>query len=107
MPIGQATGSGYDADGAALWRLIVHGVKIPGRWVIIDRRFVALGDDSAGKRQGPREGGPSGLGETPRSGSRDRIAAGPRGAPEGPATDDNHPQSGCQHGDGSRLGDRR
>jgi hypothetical protein len=42
MPTGQPSGAGYDADGAALWRLIVHGVKIPGRWAIIDRRFVAL-----------------------------------------------------------------
>jgi hypothetical protein len=42
MPIGQASQAGRDADGAALWRLIVHGVKIPGRWAIIDRRFVAL-----------------------------------------------------------------
>jgi hypothetical protein len=47
MPIGQASGAGYDADGAALWGLIVHGVKIPGRWVIVDRRFVAVDGDPA------------------------------------------------------------
>jgi hypothetical protein len=24
----------------ALWRLVIHGVPIPGLWTIIDRRFV-------------------------------------------------------------------
>jgi hypothetical protein len=47
MPIGQASQAGYDADGSALWRLIVHGVKIPGRWGIVERRFVAVDGDPA------------------------------------------------------------
>lgn len=41
-PIGTASEVGWtDEDGLALWRLTVRGAGIPGRWVIVDRRFVA------------------------------------------------------------------
>jgi hypothetical protein len=55
MPIGQASGIGWDADGSALWSLTIHGARVPGRWVIIDRRFVPLDDDPAAGRSGWRE----------------------------------------------------
>ena len=39
-PIGQAVESGWTEDGVALWRLMVRGVAVPGRWSIIDRQFI-------------------------------------------------------------------
>ena len=47
MPIGMASEIGRTAVGLAVWVLTVHGAEVPGRWVIIDRRFV------------PVEGGPA------------------------------------------------
>jgi hypothetical protein len=54
MAIGRASEVGRDAEGSALWSLIVHGVRVPGRWVIIDRRFVPLDDCPAGGRSRSR-----------------------------------------------------
>jgi hypothetical protein len=42
-PIGVALGAGISEDGAKLWRLIVHGAELPGRWVVIDRVFWPAG----------------------------------------------------------------
>jgi hypothetical protein len=38
--IGQAVETGWTENGVALWRLTVRGVALPGRWSIVDRRFV-------------------------------------------------------------------
>jgi hypothetical protein len=38
-PIGMAFGTGRTDDGLALWRIVVHGSEVPGRWVIVDREF--------------------------------------------------------------------
>ena len=40
MPIGMASEAGRNDAGLAMWTLRVHGVNVPGRWVIVDRRFV-------------------------------------------------------------------
>ena len=40
MPIGTATEAGWTEDGVALWCLTVQGVALPGRWSIMDRRFI-------------------------------------------------------------------
>ena len=37
MPIGQASEAARDAEGSAAWSRTVHGVKAPGRWVLVDR----------------------------------------------------------------------
>ena len=42
MPIGMANCKGWNPDGLAVWRLTVHGADVPGRWVIIDGRFVPV-----------------------------------------------------------------
>jgi hypothetical protein len=39
MPIGQAMCLAWDAQGLAVWELIVGGQPLEGRWVIIDREF--------------------------------------------------------------------
>ena len=56
MPIGIASEIGRTADGLAVWRLTVHGAEVPGRWVIIDRRFVAVENAPAGRRSRLRQG---------------------------------------------------
>lgn len=38
-PIGMALGTGWDREGRSLYRLIVHGAEVPGRWVVVDREF--------------------------------------------------------------------
>jgi hypothetical protein len=43
MPIGMAPGARWRDDGAALWRLTVHGAEVPGLWVVIDREFRPAG----------------------------------------------------------------
>jgi hypothetical protein len=48
MPIGMANCVGWYQSGLAVWRLTVHGADVPGNWVIIDRRFVAIEGDPAG-----------------------------------------------------------
>ncbi len=42
ISIGTASLAGHTDRGYAMWRLRVHGVDVPGRWVIIDRRFVKV-----------------------------------------------------------------
>jgi hypothetical protein len=50
MPIGIASEVGRAERGFAVRRLRVHGADVPGRWVIIDRRFVTVENTSAGSR---------------------------------------------------------
>ena len=40
MPIGIAYPAGRTEDGLELWRLVVSGAEVPGRFVVIDRQFV-------------------------------------------------------------------
>jgi hypothetical protein len=49
-PIGMALGCGWVVGGVHRWRLIVHGVEVPGRWIVVGREFwpEELGD------RGPR-----------------------------------------------------
>jgi hypothetical protein len=42
MPIGIASKIGRTEGGLAVWRLNIDGADVPGRWVIIDRRFVPV-----------------------------------------------------------------
>jgi hypothetical protein len=42
MPIGEASCRTWDENGLAVWTLRIGKQEIPGRWVIIDRRFVAV-----------------------------------------------------------------
>jgi hypothetical protein len=42
MPRGIALEVGCTADGLAKWKLKVHGVDVPGRFFIEDRRFVPV-----------------------------------------------------------------
>jgi hypothetical protein len=39
MPIGMALSVGWGADGAALWKLTVHGAEVPGRWIVVGWEF--------------------------------------------------------------------
>jgi hypothetical protein len=63
MPIGMANCAGWNPDGLAVWRLTIHGADVPGRWVIIDRRFVSVENASAGNRSGLRQDGPAASGD--------------------------------------------
>jgi hypothetical protein len=47
MPIGQASEAARDAEGSAAWSRTVHGVKAPGRWVLVDRWCGAVDGASA------------------------------------------------------------
>ena len=38
-PVGRAVPTSWAQDGAALWKLIIGGCVLPGRFVICDRRF--------------------------------------------------------------------
>jgi hypothetical protein len=38
-PIGMAPGTGWNDAGRTTYRLLTHGVDVPGRWVVIDREF--------------------------------------------------------------------
>ena len=40
MPVGQANRVGRTVDGLAMWALRVKGADVPGRFVIVDGRFV-------------------------------------------------------------------
>jgi hypothetical protein len=42
--------------------LHVHGADVPGRWVMIDWRFVAVENAAAGNRSGSRQDGPAASG---------------------------------------------
>ncbi len=44
VPIGMAFSATATDDGLALWQLTVHGVKVRGRFVVIDGEFVKPGD---------------------------------------------------------------
>jgi hypothetical protein len=39
MPIGLALATERDDQRRMVWRLIVHGVEVPGKWIVIDREF--------------------------------------------------------------------
>jgi hypothetical protein len=39
MPVGMNSEVGWTEGGLAVWRLTVHGVEVPGRWVLVDREF--------------------------------------------------------------------
>ena len=41
--IGEAYGVGYRDGDVTLWRLVVDGAELPGRFVVRDRRFVQFG----------------------------------------------------------------
>ena len=43
-PSGLAFEVGRTADGLAVWRLKIQGTEVPGRFVIVDGRFVAVED---------------------------------------------------------------
>jgi hypothetical protein len=42
MPIGMAAAIGRTEGGLAVWQLTIDGADVPGRWVIIDGRFVPV-----------------------------------------------------------------
>ena len=58
MPIGMAFEIGRTEGGLAVWRLTIGETELPDRWVIIDRRFVAVENSSTEYRPGLRQGGP-------------------------------------------------
>jgi hypothetical protein len=64
MPIGIASTIGRTEGGLAVWRLHVHGAEVPGRWVIIDGRFVVAEGASVGSRPGLRQVGWAAADET-------------------------------------------
>jgi hypothetical protein len=47
MPIGMASAIGRTEGGLAVWQLTIDGAGVPGRWVIIDGRFVPAESDPA------------------------------------------------------------
>ena len=47
MPIGIASAIGRTEGRLAGWSLNVHGADVPGRWVIIDGRFVPVEGERA------------------------------------------------------------
>jgi hypothetical protein len=38
-PVGRALPTSWAHDGAALWKLIIGGAVLPGRFAVRDRRF--------------------------------------------------------------------
>jgi hypothetical protein len=50
MPIGIASEIAWTERGLSVWNLRVHGADVPGRWVIIDWRFVAVENAAAVRR---------------------------------------------------------
>jgi hypothetical protein len=38
-PIGMALGWNWDAEGRSTYKLTVHGIELPGLWVVVDREF--------------------------------------------------------------------
>jgi hypothetical protein len=58
MPIGMASPIGRTEGGLAVWGLRGHGADVPGRWVIIDRRFVPVEGAATGDRSESRQGRP-------------------------------------------------
>jgi hypothetical protein len=59
----MASEIGRTAGGLAVWGLHLHGADVPGRWVIIDRRFVPVENASAENRSGSRQDGPAASGD--------------------------------------------
>ena len=45
MPIEMVFEAGWTEGGLAVRSLRIHGADVPGRWIIIDRRFVAVEGD--------------------------------------------------------------
>ncbi len=39
VPVGTPICVSLDAAGVAVWRLMIRGVKLPGRWIVVDREF--------------------------------------------------------------------
>ncbi len=39
VPVGTARCDGLDAAGVAVWRLVVRGAELRGRWIVMDREF--------------------------------------------------------------------
>jgi hypothetical protein len=39
MLIGIVFGTRRTNDGLAIWRLTIHGVVVPGQWIVVDREF--------------------------------------------------------------------
>jgi hypothetical protein len=39
MPIGMALPVAWGERGVVIWKLIVDGVEVPGRWVVVAREF--------------------------------------------------------------------
>ena len=37
--VGSASCVGWDAGGVAIWRLMIRGAELPGKWIVIDREF--------------------------------------------------------------------
>ena len=54
MPIGEAHCLTWDENGLAVWTLRIGNQEIPGRWVIIDRSFLAVEVASDRGCSGPR-----------------------------------------------------
>ena len=62
MPIGEASCRTHDENGLAVWTLRIGKEEIPGRWVIVDREFVAVEVASAKEsstRPSPTATGPA------------------------------------------------
>ena len=38
-PIGTAMLARVGAGGVVIWRLVVHGLKVPDEWFVVDRQF--------------------------------------------------------------------
>ena len=52
MPIGEASCRTHDTNGLAVWTLRIGKHEIPGRWIIVDRQFVAVENTSTAHRHG-------------------------------------------------------
>jgi hypothetical protein len=39
MPLGIASCIGWEPAGLAVWRLSIDDQDVPGRWIIVDRKF--------------------------------------------------------------------
>jgi hypothetical protein len=47
MPIGIASAIGRTEGGLAVWSLNIDGADVPGRWIIVDGRFVPVEGERA------------------------------------------------------------
>ncbi len=39
VPVGTAICVSLDTAGVAVWRLMIRGAELPGRWIVVDREF--------------------------------------------------------------------